>query len=197
MPRAMQSTAIPRRGGNPRLPCPRNSAIPLHPHSDHPAETRGAFSPQLPNTALEHQSYKELEIPIPRSQYLFLYKGADSTSFFSSLCLLPLARPTLQSRAGLASGGTGPGLSSAWAPVAATLPCCCSVPAVCGALCDGHTLLLAVLLAVPGPKPAPGCPLSTPAPRLCPAPSSPGSGARELGSSRQPLAHTCHRLPQS
>lgn len=98
MPRAMQSTAIPKRG-NPGLLCPRNSAIPLHSHSEHLAETRGAFSPQVLNTALERQSYKELEIPIARSQYLFLYTGADSTSFFPPFVSFLWPDPTLQSRA--------------------------------------------------------------------------------------------------
>lgn len=145
MPRAMQSTAIPKRG-NPGLLCPRNSAIPLHSHSEHLAETRGAFSPQVLNTALERQSYKELEIPIARSQYLFLYTGADSTSFFPPFVSFLWPDPTLQSRAeqgragqgwpqeGLALGSAVPGPQ--WLPR-------CRVAALCQPCvpCAGHCVM--------------------------------------------------------
>lgn len=119
MPRAMQSTAIPRRG-NPGLSCPRNSAIPLHSHSDllKPEEHfHHNFPTQLWSTR-PTRNWKSQSLVLSTSFYT---KGLTALPFFHSLS--PFSGQSRAEQGRVSLGRDWPWAQQCWAPVAATLLC--------------------------------------------------------------------------
>lgn len=177
----MQSSAIPRRG-NPGLPCPRNSAFPLHSHCDllKAEEPFHHNFPTQPWSSRPTRNWKSQSLVLSTSFYT---KGLTALPFFHPLSASSHGQSRAgQGRAGLAVGSAGLGptlLCARQGPAGAlSLPRVPCVPCVTGTGCW-------LCCWLPSLSTGPG---------LCPALSCPGSGAGSCDP-QAGRARRCHRLP--